>query len=65
MKKILIVDDEANICLILDNIFTDAGYSVETASDGLQALEKMKRFIPEIMVLDKNMPRMDGLTTLR
>ena len=65
MKKILIVDDEANICLILESIFTDAGYRVETASDGLQALEKMKRFMPEVVVTDKNMPRMDGLTTLR
>ena len=65
MKKILIADDEANICLILENIFTDAGYCVETASDGLKALEKMKRFRPEVVVLDKNMPGMDGLTTLR
>ena len=65
MEKILIVDDEANICLILDNIFTDAGYDVETATDGFQALEKMKRFMPEVVVLDKNMPRKDGLSTLQ
>jgi len=64
MNKILIVDDEANICLILENIFTDAGYCVETAADGLKALEKMKRFMPGVVVLDKNMPRMDGLVTL-
>jgi DNA-binding NtrC family response regulator len=65
MKKILIVDDEENIRLILEHVFTDAGYRVETAADGLQALEKMKRFRPEIVLLDKNMPRMDGLETLR
>lgn len=65
MKKILIVDDEPNICLILENIFTDAGYTAETTSDGLLALEKIKRFLPEIVILDKNMPRMDGLSTLR
>ena len=65
MKKILIVDDEENICMILESIFTDARYSVETAADGLEALEKMKSFAPEVVLLDKNMPRMDGLTTLR
>jgi len=65
MKKILIVDDEANIRLILENIFTDAGYKVETAKNGLQALESMKRFLPEIVLLDKNMPHLDGLETLR
>ena len=65
MKKILIVDDEENIRMILENVFTDAGYLVETAADGLKALEKMKRFCPEIVLLDKNMPRMDGMETLR
>ena len=65
MKKILIVDDEENICLILESVFTDAGYQVETAADGLRALEKMKRYKPEVVLLDKNMPRMDGLKTLQ
>jgi len=65
MTKILIVDDEANICLILENIFTDAGYQVETAADGIKALDKMKRFMPQIVILDKNMPRLDGITTLK
>jgi DNA-binding NtrC family response regulator len=64
MKKILIVDDEENIRLILGSVFTDAGYSVETAADGLQALDRMKRFAPEVVLLDKNMPRMDGLAAL-
>ena len=61
----MIVDDEKNICMILENVFTDAGYRVETAKDGMQGLEKMKRFEAEIVLLDKNMPRMDGLETLR
>ncbi|MDR1154543.1 MAG: sigma-54 dependent transcriptional regulator [Bacteroidales bacterium] len=63
--KILIVDDEENIRLILENVFADEGYEVETAGDGLQAMEAMKRFRPEIALLDKNMPRMDGLKTLQ
>ena len=65
MKKILIVDDEENIRLILESVFVDAGYRVETTKDGVQALEEMKRFHPEIVLLDKNMPRLDGLATLR
>ena len=65
MKNILIVDDEENIRLILENVFADAGYRVETAKDGVHALEKIKRFHLEIVLLDKNMPRMDGLETLR
>ena len=65
MEKILIVDDEENICMILENVFTDAGYRVETAANRLQALEKMKRFRAEIVLLDKNMPHMDGLQTLK
>ena len=65
MKKILIVDDEENICMILENVFADAGYIVETAKDGIQGLEKMKRFGAEIILLDKNMPRLNGMETLR
>ncbi len=63
--KILIVDDEENIRIILENVFIDAGYQVETAKDGLQGLEQVKLFRPEIVLLDKNMPRMDGLKTLQ
>jgi DNA-binding NtrC family response regulator len=65
MMKILIVDDEENIRLILENVFSDAGYQVETAIDGRDAMEKVKKFQPEIVLLDKNMPRMDGMQTLQ
>jgi DNA-binding NtrC family response regulator len=65
MMKILIVDDEENIRLILESVFSDAGYQVETAIDGCNALEKVKKFHPEIVLLDKNMPRMDGMQALQ
>ena len=65
MKNIIIVDDERNVCMILENVFYDAGYQVASASNGFHALEKMKSFMPDIVLLDRNMPRMDGLTTLR
>jgi DNA-binding NtrC family response regulator len=63
--KLLIVDDEENIRLILESVFSDAGYEVETAVNGLQALEKIKSFHPEILLLDKNMPYMSGMETLQ
>jgi DNA-binding NtrC family response regulator len=63
--KLLIVDDEENIRLILESVFTDAGYQVDTAVNGLQAMEKIKSFYPEILLLDKNMPYMSGMETLQ
>ena len=63
--KLLIVDDEENIRLVLESVFSEAGYQVETAINGLQAMEKMKSFHPEIILLDKNMPYMTGLETLK
>ena len=63
--KLLIVDDEENIRLVLESVFSEAGYQVETVTNGLQALEKIKSFHPEIILLDKNMPYMNGLDTLQ
>jgi DNA-binding NtrC family response regulator len=63
--KLLIVDDEENIRLVLESVFSDAGYQVETAVNGLQALERIKSFHPEIILLDKNMPHMNGMETLQ
>lgn len=62
--KLLIVDDEENIRLVLESVFSNAGYRVETATNGLQAMERTKCFHPEIILLDKNMPHMNGLDTL-
>ncbi|MDR0573383.1 MAG: sigma-54 dependent transcriptional regulator [Tannerella sp.] len=63
--KLLIVDDEENIRLILESVFSEAGYEVETAINGLQAMEIIKGFRPEIILLDKNMPHLNGLDTLQ
>ncbi len=65
MTKVLLVDDEENIRFILQNVISDEGYDVKTAKDGLDALEQIKSFHPEIVLLDKNMPRMDGMKTLQ
>lgn len=58
--KILLVDDEPNILIALEFLFEQEGYIVETAFDGIQALEKLLLFRPSIIVLDVMMPGLDG-----
>jgi DNA-binding response OmpR family regulator len=60
-SKILIVDDEKGIVIMLKNYFLSQGYQVYCAYDGLEALKKMSHH-PDIILLDINMPKMDGLT---
>jgi PAS domain S-box-containing protein len=62
--KILIVDDEADIALILKLQLEDAGYLTERARDGVEALDMLGRKRYDLMLLDIKMPRMDGLQVL-
>ena len=59
-KKILIVDDEKDTLLVLEKQLTTAGYTVVTANSGIQALLLAKSERPDIIVLDVQMPDMDG-----
>jgi DNA-binding NtrC family response regulator len=63
--RILIVDDEADTCANLSDIFTDLGYHVDTASDGFAALELVKKNAYDIALLDLRMPGMDGVELYR
>ena len=63
-KHILIVDDESNIRLMLKTTLTSVGYSVEEAVDGREALDAIERRVPEVMILDLSMPRLDGIGVL-
>ena len=67
MKKILVVDDSALMRRVMcDIIASDSRFSVEDrAKDGLEALELLKKKKYDVVVLDVNMPRMDGLHLLR
>ncbi len=62
--KILIVDDEADISLILKLQLEDAGYRTVRAHDGLEALECLAQQSFELMLLDIKMPRLNGLQVL-
>jgi CheY-like chemotaxis protein len=60
--KVLIVDDDDDIRAVLREVFEDAGYEVETACNGHEALELIRRAapLPDVMVLDLVMPVLDG-----
>jgi CheY-like chemotaxis protein len=59
-KRVLVVDDEADIRDYLKSALTDAGFLVEVAVDGLQALEMVRRNPPDLISLDLVMPRHSG-----
>lgn len=58
--RVLVVDDEADITELLTYNFRDAGYEVLTAGDGMAAVSLAQRWLPEAIVLDLNLPGLDG-----
>ncbi|HOE68446.1 MAG TPA: response regulator [Candidatus Omnitrophota bacterium] len=64
-KRLLLVDDEIEICEFLKSFFEDRDFQVMTAYSGVQALAKVESFNPHVVLLDIQMPEMDGLTALR
>ncbi|MCP4409535.1 MAG: response regulator [Gammaproteobacteria bacterium] len=59
-KSILLVDDEPNILLSLEFLMRKAGYEVRTAHDGEAALQAVEQALPDLILLDVNMPKRDG-----
>ncbi len=64
MKHILVVDDEEHICELYKSELEDEGFRVTLANSGKQALEEVERNPPDLIVLDIQMPGMDGIETL-
>ena len=58
--RILVVDDEPNIVLSLEFLMKQAGYEVQTAADGEEALEAVREDPPSLILLDINMPKLNG-----
>ena len=64
-KKILIVDDEPNIVMSLEYAFKKKDYEVFIARDGTEALEIARLEVPNAILLDIMMPKMDGYETIK
>jgi CheY-like chemotaxis protein len=63
-KWILVADDDRAIRLLLVRVLTDAGYSVVTAEDGVEALDFTRELPPHLILLDLRMPRLSGVEFL-
>jgi CheY-like chemotaxis protein len=64
MKSILVVDDEKHICELYKGELEDEGYAVTIAFSGKEALAAVEKARPDLIVLDIQMPGMDGIETL-
>lgn len=62
-KSILVVDDEPDILEIISYNLIKAGYTVNTASNGKEALSKLKKKKPDLIIIDVMMPELDGIET--
>ncbi len=63
--RVLVVDDEPQIRRVMRTTLTAAGYEVDDAKSGEEALEKVRTFRPDLVLLDMNMPGMGGLEACR
>ena len=59
--KILVVDDDPDIVEILKYNLKNSGYSVKSSGNGVEAIKKAKKFIPDIILMDVMMPEMSGI----
>lgn len=63
--KLLIVDDQFGIRILLNEIFQKEGYKTFQAANGLQALDYVKKHSPDLVLLDMKIPGMDGIEILK
>eukprot|EP01136_Pigoraptor_vietnamica_P013178 Opistho-1_new@53913 len=65
IPKILLVDDDPDIIELLEYNLQKEGFEIQSALDGVQAVEVAKSFKPDLILLDVMMPRQDGIETAR
>jgi DNA-binding response OmpR family regulator len=63
--RILIVDDEKPLTTLLAQTFAQEGLQVEHAQDGIECMNKMAAFKPDVVIMDIMMPKLDGIDTTR
>lgn len=64
MTTILLVEDNKNQRLLYEQELSIEGYEIVTATDGKEALEKVREQAPDIIILDMNIPKMDGIEVI-
>ena len=64
MKTVLVVEDDPIILHVYKNQIEKAGFQVYTASDGVEGMDKVRQFTPDVVILDVIMPRKDGFQVL-
>ncbi|MCX7011668.1 MAG: response regulator [Candidatus Sumerlaeota bacterium] len=64
-KRVLIADDEEDVKDVMQMFLEGEGYEVETAYDGLDALDRVRTFQPDVILLDIMMPVVDGIQVCR
>lgn len=65
MKKLMVVDDEADICNFVKNFFSRRDFEVTCASNGQEAVDIIEAVSPDITLMDIRMPLLDGIEALR
>ena len=65
MKKILVVDDDKDLVKVIKTALEIKGFEVTTAYDGEEALKETERVMPDLIILDIILPRMDGNSLCR
>lgn len=64
-NRVLVVDDEPEICNLLENFLEKEGFKVTTAASAEEALEKIKKEKPKVLLLDIRMPGMGGIAMMK
>ena len=64
-RRILVVDDDPTVAEVAAAYLSAAGFVVDVAADGVEALERLETLAPDLVVLDVMLPGMDGIETCR